>query len=239
MSEFSLISEYLLSEDMPPLNEQFIDNDSLRQLENLKLENERLNTENKKAKKIIKELIEQLNRIHYNLFNHKQMNLEKERKDAETIKKLHISNNQLNEKIIKLEAENAMLKEFTNEFVNKAKSIDKTDKTDKITKETNKDIVNEESNNNVTINNNSSENESIDSNKKQKKKGSKKFNFPSKAVDYLIESYKLNKFPDNSEIKTIANEIKLTPQQVNKWFRDRRHKLEETKVNSLLQKISK
>lgn len=218
-----LSSETVMKVMEENLNEQAIDN--------LKRENEKLLIENKKAKKILKELIEQLSEIHSNLATDKRLNLEKEHKDAETIKKLQISNYQLNEKINNLEAENSQLKAFKNEFVNRAKSLDNNS-----TIQTSRKNSNEESTTNITNNIDSSGKESNDSNeiKKQKKKGAKKFNFPSKAVEVLIEKYKSNKFPDNSEIKSIADEIKLTPQQVNKWFRDRRHKLEETKVILLI-----
>lgn len=213
---------------------------SIHELSIIKRENEILKFENKKARKILKELIDQLNKLHLSLVYDKQASLEAERKNEETINKLQNLNFQLKERNIALEAENVQLKAFKNELVNRARSLDNN-----ISNNTN------ESNKNSSYSRNNSEetqnqieqfnSESLDSqvyaldsslNKKLKRKGAKKFNFPAKAVDFLIENYNRNKFPDNIEIKNIANEINLTPQQVNKWFRDRRHKLEETKVNA-------
>lgn len=191
-----------LSNIMDDLNRIKQENSTLNE------KNTNLKEENKKAKTILKDLIQQLNTLQSYLLSDRVFNQDLRNKQEETINKLEKYCSFLNDKTKELEVENSVLKSFKDEIPSREKPSDKVDKI----------IDNQEASTIETVK------------LKKKKKGAKKFNFPNKSVDFLVQNYNQNKFPDSTEIKAIANETNLTSQQVNKWFRDRRHKLEDTKV---------
>jgi len=51
--------------------------------------------------------------------------------------------------------------------------------------------------------------------------------YPDHVISYLIEKFSQNNYPTTEEKHKIALDTKLTTQQVNKWFEDRRYKLKK------------
>ena len=56
--------------------------------------------------------------------------------------------------------------------------------------------------------------------------------YPEHVINYLIEKFTLNNYPTTEEKHKIALDTKLTTQQVNKWFEDRRYKSKRVDANS-------
>jgi hypothetical protein len=56
-----------------------------------------------------------------------------------------------------------------------------------------------------------------------------KFQFENTKKEYLLNEYDKNKYPNKQTLERISLEINLTPKQVETWFKNKRHQLDDKK----------